>query len=354
MAFPYLGEFGFEEGIAGTGNVLTDAEAKTLGYLHFSESVCRYGVPPYRGAYCWGLDQSIGVVTTTCQHTVAALNVANTNTWAAGCAIYLKDNVMANGNRTTLLEAFGVTDQGALQLYYTTAAGFQLLGSLAFDTAVGAGTRITTITENEWHWIEIRGQVQTGGTGTLDFFLDGRQIGAQIDTLTNVAITDLYFGAINADAGHTAGLIFFDDVICDGDAGTAVITVPAPDRFVWNPVVTKNSHVFVGPGTVSEVALLSGATADYVRLYDTDIAYTATGQQFVTEVNMTTSLSTSARAHGPFVFNRGCFVVVGGTNPRAQVHIDPSPPAGLPKCVCNSDQGLKYYGQVRTPTILNT
>ena len=355
MAFPYLGEVTFEDGTAGTGNALTDTQAKSLGYLHYTESVARYGVAPYSGAYCWGLNQATGTKTTECRNTIAALNVANTNTWAAGCAIYLKDIVMGNGDRTTVLQAWGVTGQGTLQLYYTTAGGLQLLGSLAHDTAVGANP-VTTITQNEWHWIEVRGIVQTGGTGTLDFFLDGAQFGAQVDTLTNVAITDLYFGAINADATATAGLIFFDDVICDGDAGTAVISVPMIERYRWDPVVTsytQGQHVFVGPGTVSSLSLLSGVTTDYIRLYDTDVHYTATGQSFVAEVHAITGVTESATANGPFAFERGCYAVVSSATARGQVHIDRAPAAGLPKWIYHNDAGMKSYAQKRTATKFN-
>ena len=354
MPFPYLGEVTFEDGTAGTGNALTDTQSKSLGYLHYTESVARYGVVPYSGAYVWGLNQATGTKTTECRNTIAALNVANTEHWAAGCAIYLKGIVMGNGDRTTVLQAWGATGQGTLQLYYTTAGGLQLLGSLAHDTAVGTNP-VTTITQNEWHWIEIRGDVQTGGTGTLDFFLDGAQFGAQVDTLTNVAITDLYFGAINADATCTAGLIFFDDVICTSHA-TVQPSVPMIERFRWNPVVTsytQGQHVFVGPGTVASLSLLSGVTTDYIRMYDTDVHYTATGESFVGEVHSTLGVTEVATTYGPFAFERGCYVVLSSATARGQVHIDRGQATGYPMWIAHNDAGMKSYAQKRTATRFN-
>ena len=350
MAFPYLLESGWETGATGFDTAITDTQSKSLGYLHYSDSIRKYGVAPFRGAYVWGIDQSIGTVTTGCYQTQAAVNVANTNTWAAGMAIYIASNiVMTDTDRTTLLaavESGGGVQQGTIELYYTAADGLQIHFNKTSGTAAASG-KSAALTTNEWHWVEIRGTVNTGGTGTLKGYLDGNQVGATISSLTNVAITDLWVGAFNADAGHSAGYIFIDNVVADGDGGTTEISVGYPwPRYPFYTNVTKTGHVFVGPGTLQSASLLSVTAADEMKIYDTDRGYaTAAPENCIVDlvVGGAGELGGLHHVEGPIAFYRGCYVVLSGTNPKGNVRAHISPPAGYPNLLVNSEYAMKDY-----------
>jgi len=347
MAFPYLLENGFETGAIGFDTAITDTESKSLGYLHYVDSVKKYGVAPYRGAYMWGLDQDVGTATTACNQTQAAFNVSDTHAYAVSAAIYLKGHVMTNGDRTSLITVrSAAADQAVIQLYYTTAGGLQLLCTQAAATAVGTNP-VCSINQNEWFVVEIRGSVQTGGTGTIDFFVNGFQVGAQITTLTNAAITDLYVGATNGDAGHTAGLIFYDEIIADSDAGTAAVPIGLytpryPDSVMFG--VTR--HLFVGPGTVKAASLMTATANDKLMLFDTDAASSTAELNAKVECLVGVNMGIG----GPIPFYRGCYAVLSGTNPKAQVFLETVPElAGNPALTAYSEAGVKNYAFKRKP-----
>ena len=61
------------------------------------------------------------------------------------------------------------------------------------------------------------------------------------------------------------------------------------------------------------------------------------------EATMVATLAT-CECVGPFAFQRGCYAVLAGTNPRAQVLISKAPRAGLPKAIYyGGDSYLKNY-----------
>lgn len=347
MAFPYLLEGGFETGASDFDGSLTDTQSKSLGYLHYSDSIRKYGVAPFRGAYLWGIDQSVGTKTTGCYLTQTTLDVANTYGWAIGLALYVKsNNVMGDGDRTTIACGTSGVQQGTIELYYTTAAGLQIHFNKTSGTAVGSG-KSASLTMDEWHWVEIRGIVQTGGTGTLKGFLDGNQVGATITGLTNVALTDGIVGVFDAEATHTAGQIFIDSVIMDTDGSTAEVACGYPwPRYPFYTNVTKTGHVFVGPGTLQAASLISVTAADEMKIFDTDRAYsTAAPQNCIVDlvVGAAGELGGLHHVEGPIAFYRGCYVVLSGTNPRGTVRAHISPPAGYPGLLVTSEYAIKDY-----------
>uniref|UniRef100_A0A6M3JWD3 Uncharacterized protein n=1 Tax=viral metagenome TaxID=1070528 RepID=A0A6M3JWD3_9ZZZZ len=357
--FPYLYATGFEAGAVDTGGVLTDTDAKS-GYQHYTASVASYSITPFRGAYSWIIDQDIGTATTDCIQTVAGFDVADANYWSIGFAFYAKSTTMANGNRTSIMKAVsaGPVDEFVLQLYYTTAGGLQLLLTEAYDTAVGSNP-VVPLTENTWHWIELYGMKDNAANnnGTAYLVLDGEAIGS-ISSLNQADFTDAIFGVDDADAGHTAGIYAFDDVLMSGIQTTSQVRIGYRNRYPMNPHIsaistsTYTEHLFVGRGTVRRMTLLTNNSGDIVRLYDTDTGYT-TGSyagNLVAEANEAADMTI---AEGPFLFERGCFVSItaaGANGARGIVEIEPNPDIGYPAAVYYGNDGLlkSYAMSTRT------
>jgi len=355
--FPYILEATFEGGATNFDTAITDTTSKS-SYPHYPAMLGKYDIDPWRGAYAWLIDQSTGTTTTAVNQTHAAFNISADAYWALGFAFYAKSTTMATTNRTSLVVcSASATDEVCLQLYYTTAGGLQLLLTEANDTAVGSNPTCV-LTENEWHWIEMYGTVDDGGTndGTAYLVLDGNAVG-NIGSLDQGAFTDLYVGLMNIDAGHTSGVYVFDDFIISA-TDTSAVRVGKRSRFPSNVHVSARSnaldatghgqHLFVGPGTVSEAMILTANSGDIIRLYDTDVAETTGTYNLVAEANYS---SGSVVIIGPVKFEKGCYCVVvpGSTNgARGIVNIALAPLDGFPIASCYGNKAnLKYYGQHR-------
>jgi hypothetical protein len=192
----------------------------------------------------------------------------------------------------------------------------------------------------------------TGNDGNAYLKVDGEAIGS-IATLTQAAITDSYFGVDDLDAGHTAGVICFDDILVSGQ-DTSAVRVGYRNRRPWNPhigtiaSVAYSEHIFVGPGTVTEGTLVTANAGDILRLYDTDTGYTTGTYNLVAECAFSSLYPTIT---GPVTFERGCFAVLtpaGANGARAVIKIDLAPLAGLPAAACYAeDSVLKNYAMRR-------
>jgi len=344
--FPYLLETGFEAGATGFDTAITDTQSKSLGYLHYSESAKTYGVTPFRGAYCWGVDLSVGTKTTAVYQTQAAYNVTADNYFSFGFAVYISSNlVMAANDRFTIAAGMASsTEEVVVDILYTAARGYDIVLD---ETNGGTPAVYTQFALDKWHWVEVAGHCDDGGTnnGTATLYFDGYNIGS-LSSLDQGAFTDLYIGAINQDLTTTAGYVFFDDCIGSG-IDTSAVRVGYRSRYPINPHISASQHLFVGPGTVDNIQLLTGTANDMLRLYDTDRANTDGTYQHVAEIMVEgTTYSTTADKDGPFYFQRGCYAVISGTNPRAQAAISMNN-LERPTIYYGNDAALKNYALKR-------
>jgi hypothetical protein len=337
--FPYLLTSGFESGATNFDTAITDTESKS-SYPHYTTLAQKYGFTPYRGAYCWLVDQSTGGGTTTAVYqTQAAFNVTATNYWSVAFAFYAKSTTMADGNRTSLVWA-NSTKEFCLQLYYTTAGGLQLLLSETAATAVGSNP-VVPIEENKWHWIELYGVLDPGSNdGTASLVYDGVLIGT-VTSLDQASFTDLYVGLQDIDAGHTAGLYAFDDIYASG-INTSAVRIGYRSQFPTNIHVSApasaayGEHLFLGPGTIKGAQLLTAAAGDNIRFYDTDRAYTTGTYGEVAELDFSAGVTFLP---DPIEFSRGCYCLVtpgGAAGARGLIQIDLAPECGRSKAM--------YYG----------
>ena len=173
--------------------------------------------------------------------------------------------------------------------------------------------RATNLIQGQWNSMELVALVDSGAPndGTINFYVNGGLIGSAITGLDQGAITQASMGAMGIEAGTTAGLLLFDEVIGD-DLRISPLAERIPSHTDW---VTHDQHVAVGPGCV-DVAATSSSTDLEVLFYDTDDANTG-----VTATPILTLRSSADETvqHLDLEFRRGLFVDVGGTNPQVWV-----------------------------------
>lgn len=347
MAFPFLMEEGFELGTRGGFDATSDSNAK-LTFPHYSNLARLPGLPaPYRGAYCMMIDLAGGTADAYVQETGAFDTNAAATVW---CRFYVwfgakrgETVVMADTDIFSILQLWSSTNtvEGSIGIQYTTANGYRFCVS---ELASGASGTFVPCELNKWHCVELKALVDSGvgNDGTLDLYIDGMHA-TQITGLDQGAITSAVMGALNIDAGTTRGVLLFDELVVD-DAQV----YPFAERFPTEILVTASEHVFVGPGCVANVSLLSGgATDNVVSVFDTDTAQSLDASNLKVELKNTVASELVDPAGMPVEIIRGCYVKLAGTNPRALVSIGRAQ-------AYHSDGAVRNYGLRRLPHPLST
>jgi hypothetical protein len=89
--------------------------------------------------------------------------------------------------------------------------------------------------------------------------------------------------------------------------------------------MTKAGHAFVGAGYLDNVSLISGAAVDNtLTVYDTDRANTNDAFKVPLYISNTVASAVDDVAGLPVQFQRGCYIKLTGTNPRAAVIVRPN------------------------------
>lgn len=343
MAFPFLGEEGFELGTRGSFDATSDAQPK-LTFPHYSKLAQTPGLPaPYRGAYCMMVDISKGTTDAYVQET---------GTWdtAAAGTIWFRFYVWFGGNPVmATTDVFAIwqlwsganTVEASVGIEYTTANGYRFFVN---EAAASAGAAFLPCELNKWHCIEIKALIDSGvgNDGTLDLYVDGAHA-TQITALDQGAITSGVLGVVGLDAGTTNGILLFDEVAAD-DAQM----YPFAERFPSTLLLTNSGHAFVGPGCISNISLMSGAGTDCVlQVFDSDTGQSLDASNIKVELKNTANSELVDPAGMPVEVNRGAYIKLGGTTPRALVQIGRA--VGY-----SSDGAIRGYGSRRLAPALST
>ena len=301
MAFPWIFDENFELGTKGG----FDTAAGTVTFPHYSTLA---GIPsigpaaPFRGAFCM---QSI-VSTTDNTLLEADLDIADTVTRWSSFYCYVSPNFTGTANDTLPLyelQSAGNVVENVVGLRITAT------GNL-LDIGIGKATPTSfpaSFSRGVWHHIELQSDIQTAGTGIVTLWLDGANVG-NVGTLTNVAVIQGVLGTQDV-LSTTSGTVLFDRFIFD-DAHV----FPEKVRFPTSVTITRDTHVFVGPGWIDSATLLSASGT--LVLYDTDTANTDNAEAVV-DID-----STRGRIayDGGAEFRRGCYADIA-TNARGEVKL---------------------------------
>ena len=332
MAFPYIFHSNFEAG----SNAEWDSEADTgslLDFPHYSDLVRTPGVGmPYNGAYCMRIKMG-----DTNDHTLIEgdIDIADTVTRYSSFMLYVGNDVDATADDIwNIYEVQGTANavENAVGMQYTAATDVLEIGVGQVAPTVFYG-----INKGRWYHVELVSVIQTGGTGTATLWLDGVQV-ATITTLTNTAVLRGVLGTQNTLSTTTGTLLFKNFKFDDAQV------YPPNQRFPTTIRLTKTAHAFVGPGSIEGATLLSAnGTMD---VYDTDTANTNDAQAKLIELSTTVNFVGNDSV---VYFERGCYVVLGGTNPYGEIKLvrnsargDRGPTAYF------SDGAIRTYAMQRT------
>jgi len=324
MPTDYLTETGWEKGTLSTDTHF-DADTPASGKLdvaHYTSLAATPGLPaPYRGAYCMRADLSVSTAECSVQET-ATWDIALNGTmyfrfmfWFGGRGSQVP--VMADTDSFAIfwLESGSAVHEVTIGINYTDANGYRLYNS---KLANEAGATFAPFSLNKWHSIEVFVNLDAGAgnDGTLDVFLDGNGL-TQLTALDQLAVASGFMGITGQDAGTTAGICLFDQVIADD-----VRIHPPFMRYPQDMLLTASGHAFVGPGIVDNATLISGNGTDCVMtIYDTDTGITSNATRTRVELRNTTAFETVDPAGMPIHLIRGCYVEMAGTTPNAMLKI---------------------------------
>lgn len=338
MSFPWIFQSNFEGGVSTEWDSTTGS---LVSFPHYSTLSQIPGLPaPYEGAYCMMVDLRGG---TTSDQTVTEgdCNIADTATGYYRFALYASPDFTATADDTFSileLQQDGATVEMTLGMRITAASN-------ALEIGIGDGTAPTsfvTFPRGRWVVVELLVTVSTNDAGVLTLFLDGGQA-ATLTGLDHAAGVGLAVLGTQLTLSTTRGILLFDDFIMD-DARI----YPPNQRFPQVQRLTKSGHAFVGPGSIESAFLLSDAGT--MDVYDTDTANT----------NDASAKKIELDASGNFVgtdavtrFERGCYVVLAGTNPYGEVRLSRSAGQDCGPTAYGSDGAIRTYAARRTPRLQN-
>lgn len=312
MAFPYIFESNFEQGSNAEWDSETDTGSK-LDFPHYSTLANVANAPmPYRGAYCMRI-----LMGDTNDHTLIEgdLDIADAGTAYTRFYLFAASDVTATADDTFNiyeLQQAGGTNEMVLGMRITAATNLLEIG---IGDAV-APTSFVTFPRNKWVCVELLATPSTGGSGVLTLFLDESQV-ATVTTLTQAAAIGRGVLGTQDTLSTTTGGLYFDQFIFDDGRLYGL-----PIRYPEELYITKTAHVFVGQGTIENVSLLSGSSTDSVlSLYDTDQNNTLHTGRMKLELKGVVASDVVDPAGVPVNVQRGCYVVLTGTAPRAIIKI---------------------------------
>ena len=323
MAFPFLSSKSFEAGSSAEWDSETDTDSK-LDFMHYSDmarvtSADGNAEVPYDGAYAMHINLATGtadaIVTETGDNDMAA-----DDTDFISFALYVTENlVMAASDRFTILslDSAGPTSEAVIDIRNNAGT----IEILAAETGASATVRAATLTLGQWHLVELRVNLDSGGgnDGTLDFYLDGSQVSTQLGSLDQEVTTQLRLGAIGIDVGTTAGHLFFDMYQVDDER----IRPTQYRRFDTNRWKTHSGHPALGHGKAM-VSLTGTGTNAVINLYDTDQGNL---NEFARLIRVIRNVSANEFIGpiGDIEFTRGLYCELTGTSAQAWVDLLENP-----------------------------
>lgn len=332
MAFPWLQEEVFDDGTRGGFDSETDASS-ILDFPDYRE-LARGGFAPWRGAHALRVRlaaDATGFITET-----GGFDTAQGGTISVWFSLLIGADLSLTAGDTVVL--FALDSAGPVN---EAVVGVRNNGGVyeLFCGETGA-TRTLPITRNtkRWYQIELTATIGNPADGTLDFYVDGAQVGAQITTLTQATITQARLGAVSGTAAGNLGTILIGGIIADD------LRVYPRTRFPQDTAwITRDQTAWVGPCTIDAASVTGTGTDAVLTVLDADI-YTATGIDFSREpaiyVRNVVANDQAPGFNPPIKLTRGAYVQLTGTSPQAWISIT-SPSQVVRSSANYVDRGLR-------------
>ncbi len=318
MPWPYATIWDFETGTATEiGAITENGTPVQLDVAHYTE-LARKKQTPFSGAYCMRI--RLNGAAETSYVTDAALDIADAETGRHAFAMFLSSDFALSGTNTITI--FQVHDGGTTQAEIRLLISSSTLRFAVFNDTAGTDQVIATTYDvplGEWLWVELLAtNDNTNGLATLYVTRKGEPRVTVATTAggnnATAAPDNARLGVVINGSTGNSGEILFDWFRLHDDADGNVGLTPRPevDRWHLHRTVEVSQHVFVGPGKMTNLTLVTGGdTGDTMeaRVYDTDRAET-TPDRLVALLHSesTAGLEVKDLPNVPIDFQDGCYI----------------------------------------------
>lgn len=333
MASPYIFHSNFAAGSAAEWDSESDTGSR-LDFPHYTTLAAIPGMPaPYSGAYCMRIrlgdtndhtliEGDIDIATGTTSYFRFPLFISNDTAATADDNFSILELQQAAGTQVYVVGLQIEADDEQLKIWVAEN-----------DTPETVSTN--TMPKGRWCIVEVVANVDTAATnGDISVYVDGGLYVSLATTVQNAAAVGRGALGTQATLSTTTGTLLFGEFIMDD----AQLYVPN-QRFPDTVRLTKTQSVFVGPGAIDAATILSATGT--LDIWDTDTANT----------NDASAKRIQLDAAGNFVshdskvqFLRGCYAVLGGTNPVAEIRLHKGPTGPTAHW---SDGAIKRYASQR-------
>ena len=338
MAFPWI----FHANFAAGTNAEWDSESDTgslLDFPHYSTLAAIPGMPaPYSGAYCMRVTPA-----DTNDHVLVEgdIDIATGATRYFRFSMFISANTVASADDN--FSIFELQQAAGTQVYtvgLTITATTDALTVWVGEADTPETTSTPALPKGRWFIVEVQANVDTAAAnGDITVYVDGTEYVSLTTTVQNAAAIGRGVLGTQNTLSTTTGTLLFGEFIMD-DARI----YPQNERFPTTVRLTKTQTVFVGPGHIEGATLLSAnGTMD---VYDTDSANTNDAQARKIELDTSGNfVSNDGYVH----FQRGCHVVLGGTNPYGEIKLvrNSQVPGVHGPLAYFSDGAIRLYGSKR-------
>lgn len=310
MAFPFLIDETFDDGTRGNFDSETDA-GSVLDFPSYRE-LARAGHAPWQGAHALRVRLS-GANNAYIEEATSITNQSPISLWFP--LLVAADLTIQDGDRVNVIE---VRSTNALPEAFVAV---RRTGD-NYELVAGEGSIVQrnygTITRSNSRWYQMELTVNQAN-GTIDWYVDGGQVGSQITALSISPFTVLRLGAPSGTSASDAGTILIGRIIVD-DARIFPRSRFGRDT-IW---VTRDQTVFIGDGDLDSIELTGTSIDAALTILDTDIF--ESGLTNFSREPLVYGRNISANEIVPLltmqkVFHRGIYVQLTGTNPQAWISL---------------------------------
>ncbi len=295
----------FDGGTRGNFDSQTNSGSSLITFPHYSE-LARFGMAPWSGDYVMKCTLS-GSATSFLTETGGFDVVDAGETWHFWFPILVQEDFTLTAG--DLCQVFQLSS-GAAQVDFGIRNNS---GTYEFYIGQSAATNTRAFTRNNRRWYQMEfTYAPAAGTGTIDWYVDGGQVGAQIGSLTNTDLTQGLLGILTEaeTLNSTSGSFLIDSLFMTSDA-----RIYPRRRFDTSKYVVDDGVVFVGPCVVDSIHFTSTVDDDVCIVTDTDDSNTANPGSRDPEMilRVATANDVAPGFSTPVRFERGVHLAFTGT-----------------------------------------
>lgn len=292
----------------------------TLGKISFPDHNDGLAIPPWRGGYVMKVDLDRGTDIAYVEQSTA-VGVAAGQIRYCKMHFYLsKDFWMSPGTSVEFLR-FGSGDP-------LTSSTIECAVAVARDTFLAERPLLGVVSPDfsntldglyfeTGRWNSLEGILYHTVGGVSRFYLIVGDNILQVNGFTYDTITHVRLGTL-FQSPNLRGTLYFDDFIFDSARVKPPADIPSTALSGESLLFTKTSYAFVGPGVLRGATLISGGNDNAVDFFDTD-KLPVPHQDLKGALKCSSPESKDSLIKG-VRFQRGCYMVISGTDPQVLVH----------------------------------